>query len=156
MSRRALLVALTVLALPLAGCGDDDDAAEPGSPLATDTADARADVDVAGLPLEPRGGEDLSGTVRVSSAGKAGTLIVITLDNPSDPPLTAHVHRDRCAELGEDAAVAHKLEPAGGEPVETALDVPLRSLLEPAHAVALHAPGGEHVACADIAPPGGQ
>ena len=152
MTRRTLGLASILLAVGAGGCGgDDDDTAEPGAPLATETTGARPEVDVAPFTLEPLDDSDTTGSVRVNSAGRAGTTIVITLDRPGGEPLDAHVHRSRCARLGEDAAIAYHLKPVGEKPRDSRLDVTLRALLKTPHAVALHGPDGEHVACADIA-----
>lgn len=141
----ALLV-LVALAIPVAGCGgDDEEAAE--TPTATEGEAGESVM----IELAEQNGSGESGTATLEAVSSGMVRVTIELENAPAEPQPAHIHSGSCAELGD---VVYPLTNVEGGSSETDVAVSLEELQGGEFAVNVHqseADIGTYVACGDIA-----
>lgn len=162
---------LAALPLALAACGGGDEVepvegegvvieGEPAVPtvdplpLPADTA-SMAGGNMQNIPLQALGGAPVSGSVQVSEAGAGTQLMLMVSGAGAAGTHAAHIHTGTCDSLG---GVVAPLEPvttdASGAGTSTStVQVPMNTVMNGQHIVAVHEAGGDPgapVACAAI------
>jgi uncharacterized cupredoxin-like copper-binding protein len=109
MRALSLIALLCALAIPVAGCGDDDDSSDGGSGGADTGASTQAEDTGGGASGGSGGGETLKiaadpgGQLKFdksSLTAKAGKVTIV-MDNPSDLPHAVEIEGDGVEVVGE-------------------------------------------------------
>lgn len=142
----AALLVLVALAIPVAGCGGDDEEATE-TPTATEGEAGESVM----IELSEQSSSGESGTATLEAVSSGMTRVTIELENAPAEPQPAHIHSGSCAELGD---VVHPLTNVEGGSSETEVAASLEDLQSGDFAINVHqseADIGTYVACGDIA-----
>jgi hypothetical protein len=134
-------------------CGGDERSSEPAPPTTTSPPVTSTPVTSTSVTtgeivvdLAPLGGAGPAGEIRLSSMQGVASQIVVEIEDAEG--YVPDVHPGSCLRLG--SGPSYFLPPVQAGRSEALLAAPLEKLLDGAHAVHLHAPAGEPVACAEL------
>jgi hypothetical protein len=150
----ALLVAASAFAacttMVGTACGGDEPSSEPASGPAPTTSAPVTSTSVATdeivVDLAPLGGAGPAGEIHLSPVPGGASQIVVEVEDAEG--YVPDVHPGSCLRLG--SGPSYYLSPVEAGRSETLVAAGLERLLDGAHAVHLHAPAGEPVACAEL------
>jgi hypothetical protein len=138
------ILAICVAATILGGCAHaDDETATAGSSTTaavSDRVDGTAE-------LEPLAGLGPPGTATIEAVG-AATRVIVTASGADG--FAVDIHQGTCASI-DFSGFSAILDPVEAGSSDTTVQVQATELLARPHAVHLHAPGGEPVACGELA-----
>jgi hypothetical protein len=172
IKRTSLLVALSLALAACGGGGETETIEGEGTAMAGDTTSmsttapmpmpadtgAMAAGGMAGaqtVPLQGVGGAPVTGSVAVSEAG-GGTQVMLTVGGAGGAGThAAHVHTGTCDAPGEVVAPLESVtaDASGAGNSTTTLEIPMATVMNGQHIVAVHEAGGSPgapVACAAI------
>jgi hypothetical protein len=131
-------------------CGGDERSSEPTpAPPSTTAAPVTSTSVTTGevvVDLAPLGGAGPAAEIRLSSVQGGASQIMVEIEDAET--FVPDVHPGSCLRLG--SGPSYFLPPVERGRSEALLAAPLEQLLDGAHAVHLHAPAGEPVACAEL------
>ena len=140
----ALLIAVTVAALGVGGCGGSDDSESVGGTMG-------AGGSAVTVNLDEQNGSGESGTATLTPVSSTSTKVVVELSNPPSDPQPAHIHPGTCANL--DPTPKYALPNIVDGKVEATVPVGLEQLQAGEFALNVHKSEAEvkvYFACGDI------
>jgi hypothetical protein len=94
----ALVIAVLITGLALAGCGGGDSSGDDAA-SGTQSNGAQSDGQPVTVELAEQNGSGQTGTATFTSAGESKTRVVVELTNPPAESQPIHVHRGSCDDI---------------------------------------------------------